>query len=250
MHDVQFHPVPGGQRIAYRHIAAHGPDTSANTTIVFLPGYMSDMQGGKATALFEWAGERGIGCLLLDYSGCGQSDGAFADGSLSLWRDEVLSLIGALRLGKVMLVGSSMGGWLMLMIGLMLGSRLHSMVGIAPAPDFTDWGRSPEDKAALAKGDTLLDDNPYGPEPTPMYSKFWKDGQANRLLTGEIAIHCPVRLIHSQRDSDVPYDISLQLADRLCSDNVQVTLVKDGDHRLSRDSDITLLLGTAQALLG
>jgi pimeloyl-ACP methyl ester carboxylesterase len=210
---------------------------------------MSDMEGGKATALFDWAGAQGLGCLLLDYSGCGQSDGDFTNGSLSIWSDEVVSLIDAKGLDKAVVIGSSMGGWLMLMVGLKLGSRLAGMVGIASAPDFTDWGRSDADKALLEAGETVFDDNPYGPDPTPMHSKFWKDGQSNRLLGGEISIDCPVRLIHSQRDADVPHEISLRLAKQLRSDDVQVTLVKDGDHRLSRDSDIKLLLSQVANLL-
>lgn len=245
MNDVQFHETATGQRIAYRYRAS----SKSAPTLVFLPGYLSDMDGGKATALFHWAETQNAGCLLLDYSGCGQSDGDFADGSLSNWRDEVLSLIDAKGLANVLVIGSSMGGWLMLMVGLTLGRRLAGIVGIASAPDFTDWGRSDADKALLEAGETVFDDNPYGPEPTPMHAKFWNDGQANRLLGSEITIDCPVRLIHSQRDADVPHGISLQLAQQLRSDDVQVTLVKDGDHRLSRDSDIKLLLSQVGNLL-
>ncbi|WP_209348969.1 alpha/beta hydrolase [Pontixanthobacter sp. CEM42] len=249
MTSVQFFQVPigeqPGEHIAFRHLdhASHKP------TLVFLPGYMSDMDGGKATALLEWAAQQSIGCLLLDYSGCGQSCGDFADGTLSKWRDEVLALIQARGIDNVVLIGSSMGGWLMLMIALALGPRLSGIVGIASAPDFTDWGRSDADKEKLDAGETIFDDNPYGPEPTPMYAEFWKDGQANRLLTSEIAIDCPVRLLHGERDTDVPHRISLEIAKRLRSDDVQVTLIKDGDHRLSRDSDITLMLSQVQNLL-
>ncbi|MXO91548.1 alpha/beta hydrolase [Pontixanthobacter aquaemixtae] len=246
MNDVQFHQTAAGNRIAFRH----HPGSTDNPTIVFLPGYMSDMEGGKATALFDWARSQGAGCVLLDYSGCGQSEGDFADGNLSIWRDEVLSLIEALNLERVLLIGSSMGGWLMLLAGLALGPRLAGLVGIASAPDFTEWGRTEGDKATLAAGETVFDDNPYGPEPTPMHAKFWSDGQANLLLGSEIAIDCPARLIHSQQDADVPYETSLRLAQRLRSDDVQVTLVKDGDHRLSRDSDIKLLLSQVTNLLG
>ena len=243
MSDVQFHAMPDGLRIAYRFNAGSGP------TIVFLPGYMSDMDGGKATALFEWAKGRGQACLLLDYSGCGRSDGDFADGTLSKWRDEVLALIEAKVDGPVVLVGSSMGGWLNLMVGLGLGKRLAGLVGIASAPDFTEWGRSEADKAQLAAGETVFDDNPYGPEPTPMHAGFWADGQANLLLGGNIPITCPVRLLHGQNDADVPWDISMRLADALQSEDVVVTLVKDGDHRLSREQDIARLLAIVEELL-
>ena len=206
------------------------------------------MAGGKATAQFEWAQAEGRACLLLDYSGCGESPGEFADGTLSRWRDEALALIAAHGDGPVILVGSSMGGWLMLLVGLELGERLAGMVGIAAAPDFTDWGLDATQKAALARDETVLEENPYGPEPTPTHPGFWRDGQAHLLLGGEIALDCPVRLLHGQRDSDVPFDVSLRLARHLRSEDVQVTLIKDGDHRLSRESDIALLLRTVATL--
>lgn len=135
-----------------------------------------------------------------------------------------------------------MGGWLMLLVGKALGARLAGLVGIAAAPDFTEWGRSASDKVRLDAGETLFDPNPYGPEPTPLHPGFFADGQANRLLDAEIPLDCPVRLLHGQRDPDVPWEISLRLAEALRSDDVQVTFVKDGDHRLSRDTDIALLL--------
>ena len=243
MNDIQFHAMPDGRRIAFRHTPGNGP------TLVFLPGYMSDMDGGKATALYEWAKLRGHGCLLLDYSGCGRSDGDFADGTLSRWRDEVVALIEARVQDRFVVIGSSMGGWLMLLVGLALGERLAGIVGIASAPDFTDWGRDAAEKARLQAGETVFDQNPYGPEPTPMHGAFWADGQAQRQLTGTIAIDVPVRLLHGQRDADVPWEISSRLAAALRSDDVQVTYIKDGDHRLSRPQDIALLLRTIGGLL-
>lgn len=236
MQDHRFYTMPDGRRIAYRQASGEGP------AIVFLPGYMSDMAGGKATALMDWARANGRACLLLDYSGCGESDGDFADGTLSRWHEEVIALIDELVTGPVIVVGSSMGGWLNLLVAETLGHRLAGLVGIASAPDFTEWGRSDADKAALAAGQTVYDDNPYGPDPTPMHPGFFADGQANRRLNSTIAIDAPVRLLHGQKDADVPWKVSLQLAEALRSDDVQVTLVKDGDHRLSRDQDIALLL--------
>ncbi len=239
MSDIQFHTVANGRNIAFRHTKGAGP------TLVFLPGYMSDMDGGKATAMFAHSADRGRACLLLDYSGCGQSEGDFADGTLSRWRDEVLALIEAHVEGAVLLIGSSMGGWLMLLVGEALGERLVGMIGIAAAPDFTTWGYDEEQRAKMAAGETIYEDNPYGPEPTPTHAGFYADGEASKRLDGqEIAITCPVRLLHGQNDADVPWELSLKLAAALRSDNIQVTLVKDGDHRLSRDEDIALL--TAQ----
>jgi pimeloyl-ACP methyl ester carboxylesterase len=245
MIEPRFHLMPDGRRIAYRCAAGRGP------TLVFLPGYMSDMAGGKACAVFDWAIARGRACLLLDFSGCGESGGDFADGTLSRWREEVTALIAACCPGPVIFVGSSMGGWLMLLCALALpAERCAGLVGIAAAPDFTDWGRSESDKARLAAGEIVYEPNPYGPHPTPTHPGFWADGQARLLLGAPIALDCPVRLLHGQADPDVPWRVSLQLAERLRSADVQVTLIKDGDHRLSRDEDIALLLRTVAALAG
>ena len=242
MADTRFHAMPDGRRIAFRHASGSGP------TVVFLPGYRSDMAGGKATALMAWAEAHGRACLLIDYSGCGESSGDFADGTLGRWQDEAAALLAGHVAGRVVLVGSSMGGWLAVLLGRALGPRLAGVVGIAAAPDFTEWGFSEGEKQRLAAGETLLEDNPYGPEPTPTHPGFWADGQARRVLGGEIAIDAPVRLLHGQDDADVPPEISLRLARGLRSQDVQVTLVKGGDHRLSRDGDIALLLRSVAAL--
>lgn len=235
MSETRFHEMPDGRRIAFRHTRGTG------LTLVFLPGYMSDMAGGKATALFDEAQARGHGCLLLDYSGCGQSSGDFAEGCLSKWRDEVLALVAAHVEGPILLVGSSMGGWLMLLVAEQLGDQLGGMIGIAAAPDFTRWGYSKAQRAALAAGEIVYEDNPYGPEPTPTHPGFFADAEQQVRLDRSIAIDCRVCLLHGQRDADVPWQTSIRLAEALRSDAVQVTLVKDGDHRLSRDCDIALL---------
>ena len=244
---THFHAMPDGRRIAFRLTRGARGDAPA---IVFLPGYMSDMAGSKATALFDWAQANGHSCLLLDYSGCGQSDGDFADGTLSRWRDEALALIEAKLNGRVVLVGSSMGGWLMLLVALELGDRLAGMVGIASAPDFTEWGITDAQRAQLMRGETVLEDNPYGPEPTPTYARFWEDAQAHRLLGAPIALTCPVTLLQGQADAEVPWKISLQLAECLESPDVVVQLSKAGDHRLSRPEDIERLLAALARHLG
>ncbi|WP_120076124.1 alpha/beta hydrolase [Aurantiacibacter odishensis] len=239
---MQFHEV-GGQSIAYRHNPGSGP------AVVFLPGYMSDMAGGKATALFDWCAANGRECLLLDYSGCGESSGNFADGTLSRWRDEVLALVQVkIASDKVIVIGSSMGGWLMLLVGTALGERLHALVGIAAAPDFSDWGFDEVQKSQLRAGVTIYEKNNYGYDPTPTHAKFWQDAEDNRLLHREVPVTAPVRLLHGQEDTDVPPETSLRLARALASEDVQVTLVKGGDHRLSRDGDIALLLRTVEIL--
>jgi pimeloyl-ACP methyl ester carboxylesterase len=235
MSEVMHHTLYDGRRIAFRYTHGSGP------CLVFLPGYMSDMAGGKATALFAEAKEKGRACLLLDYSGCGQSGGDFAAGTLSRWRDEVLALVASYVSGPVVLAGSSMGGWLMLLVAEHLRHRLAGLIGIAPAPDFTRWGYSEEQRAQLAAGETIYEPNPYGPEPTPTYARFFADAECHLRLERQIDITCPVRLIHGKQDADVPWEISLRLKAALRSDDVQVTLVEDGDHRLSRESDIALL---------
>jgi pimeloyl-ACP methyl ester carboxylesterase len=235
--------LPDGRCIAYRHHCGTGP------TIVFLPGYKSDMAGSKAQAVWHWAQASGRGCLVFDYTGCGQSGGQFADGTLSRWRDEALMLIDHCGIGRVVLVGSSMGGWLMLLLAKALGERATGLVGIAAAPDFTDWGYGDADKSALVAGRVVLEDNPYGPEPTPTYPGFWADAQGKLCLTGPIGFSGPVRLLHGQADRDVPWDIALRLGEALCSADVQINLIKDGDHRLSRAGDIALLLATIAGII-
>ena len=179
---------------------------------------------------------------------CGESEGQFAHGTLTRWRDEVTALVAALCGPEVVLIGSSMGGWLMLLAALELGDTVHALVGIAAAPDFTEWGYSAPQKEQLARGAVIYEANAYGPEPSPTYPDFWNDGQANRMLEDQIPLDCPVRLIHGQADADVPWETSLRLAAALRSADVQVTLVKDGDHRLSRSCDIALLLSTLEHL--
>jgi pimeloyl-ACP methyl ester carboxylesterase len=231
-----------GVKIAFEQLRGKGP------TLVFLPGYMSDMTGTKALALEAWAVKRGRAMLRLDYSGCGASGGRFEDGTLDIWRDDVLTVIGLLVRGPVVLVGSSMGGWLMLLVARALGDQVKGMVGIAAAPDFTDWGYTSEEKGLLERHGRIDQPSDYG-EPMATYAAFWRSGKANRQLTADIPITCPVRLLHGQCDADVPWDISMQLAARLRSDDVQVTLIKDGDHRLSREQDVVLLIATVAALL-
>lgn len=232
-----------GCRIAVRFTPGEGP------TLVFLPGYMSDMGGSKAEALFDWAQTQGRAYLLLDYSGCGASSGDFAEGTLGRWRDEVLAVIAARVPGPVVLVGSSMGGWLMVLVALALApDKVAGLVGIAAAPDFTEWGFDAAEKAGLTAGRTIYRSNAYGPDATPTHAAFWQDGQTRLLLDSTIALDCPVRLLHGQADPDVPWEVSLRLARALRSAQVQVTLVKDGDHRLSRAEDLAVLIATVAGL--
>ena len=225
-----------GNALAYTHVPGTGP------TIAFLPGYASDMSGSKAVAIDAWARETGRACLRFDYAGCGTSGGAFADQTLESWRDDALAVIDAATTGPVILVGSSMGGWIMLLAALARRERVIAMVGIAAAPDFTHWGFTPEQKAVIQAEGRLEEPSIYSPEPTVTTRAFWESGEANRLLDAPIDIPVPTRLIHGQCDPDVPWEHSLKLAGLLRSDDVQTILVKDGDHRLSRPQDIALFL--------
>jgi pimeloyl-ACP methyl ester carboxylesterase len=240
----QFHTRADGVRLAYRHLPGKSP------TIVFLPGYKSDMQGGKAQALASWAKHDGRAMLRLDYSGCGESEGRFEDGTLDVWRDDVLAVVQHVVTGPIILVGSSMGGWLMLLVARALGEDVKSLVGIAAAPDFTEWDFDDAEKAQIATHGRIERPSDYGYEPMVITKGFWRSGQANLQLVDALDIGCPVRLIHGQRDADVPWEISVRLAQQLRSSDVQTILIKDGDHRLSRDQDIALLIETLAKLIG
>ncbi|MBB4154330.1 pimeloyl-ACP methyl ester carboxylesterase [Sphingomonas jinjuensis] len=229
--------------LAYRHTAGTGP------TIMFLPGYASDMNGTKALALEAWAQRRGHAFLRFDYAGCGESQGDFADQTLAGWRDDVLAMIDQVAAGPVVLVGSSMGGWLMLLAALARPDRVRGLVGIAPAPDFTDWGFTLDEKMKMLNEGKLLRANPYGAEPTVYTARFFQSGEANRLMFGEIGYDGPVRLVQGQCDPDVPWIRAARLAELLRSADVQTWLVKDGDHRLSRDADVALIVRAVEDVL-
>ena len=240
-------PAKERPRLAYHHTPGTGP------TLVFLSGYASDMNGTKAVTLEAWAKSEGRAFLRFDYGGCGQSEGAFEDQTLVDWRDDVLAMIDALVEDGVengaILVGSSMGGWLMLLVAKLRPDLVKGLVGIAPAPDFTDWGFTTDEKMALLSTGRIERKNPYGPEPTVYTRAFWSSGEANRLMFGEIAFDGPVRLVQGQRDPDVPWHRTARLAELLRSADVQTWLVKDGDHRLSRDSDISLIIRAVEDVI-
>ncbi len=234
-----------GAALAYRFQPGAGP------LVVFLPGYMSDMSGTKALALADWARPRGQAMLRLDYAGCGQSSGDFLAGSIGRWTDDVLALIDHVwPKGEVLLVGSSMGGWIALLAGMALKERLAGLVGIAAAPDFTVWGLTigEAERRQLEAQGFFTRPSDYG-APYRYSRAFIADAPARLLLDGQIGITAPVRLLQGQVDDAVPWRLALDIAARLAGDDVQVRLVKDGDHRLSRDQDISMLLATVEELL-
>lgn len=235
--------VPPRPRLAYRHLPGQAP------TVVFLPGYASAMDGTKALALEAWARRAGQAYLRFDYAGCGESKGAFEEQTLADWRDDALAMIDGAVAGPAVLVGSSLGGWLMLLAARARPERIIGLVGIAPAPDFTDWGFSTEEKMHLLQHGRLERANPYGPAPTVYTRAFWSSGEANRLMFGEIGFDGPVRLLQGMRDAEVPWHRTARLAELIRSADVQCWLVKDGDHRLSRASDLALLVRAVEEVI-
>ncbi|HEX5258145.1 MAG TPA: alpha/beta hydrolase [Sphingomicrobium sp.] len=233
----------GGRSIAYRLRPGNVP------TIVFLPGYASDMEGAKALAVDAFAEDRGLAMLRLDYSGTGSSGGRFADGTLALWLEEALAAVDRLTDGPLILVGSSMGGWIALHLALLRPERVRALVGIAAAPDFTDWGFPADRRAALERDSKIEEPNPYAPEPQLFTHTFWESGQHLRLLDDEIAIDAPVRLLHGEADREVPLDIAFRLMRALRSSDVQLNVLKGGGHRLSEPHEIRAILRTVEAVL-
>jgi pimeloyl-ACP methyl ester carboxylesterase len=232
-----------GRRIAYRLRVGSSP------TILFLPGYASDMEGTKAVALDAFAEERGISMLRLDYSGTGSSGGRFEDGTLALWLEEALAALDRLTNVPVILAGSSMGGWIALHLALLRPEQVQALVGLAAAPDFTEWGFSAGQKARLQRDGRIEEQNPYGPEPFVTTGAFWESGQRLLLLGGEIPIDCPVRLLHGEVDREVPLEIAFRLMRGLRSSDVQLNVLKGGGHRLSEPHEIRAILRTVDVLL-
>ena len=230
---------PGdGRRIAYRYREPN----AGSPTILFLPGYASDMEGTKAQSIDAFCATRGLGCLRLDYSGTGSSGGDFADGTLTRWLEEVLGAIDMLTEGPLIIAGSSMGGWLALHAAMKRKGRVQALLGIAAAPDFTDWGLSVEDKEKLNLDGRLEKPNPYGPEPSVTYLAFAVSGEAHRLLYSPIDLTIPIRLVHGELDEDVPMGVPIKLLGDLRSSDVQLRLIKGAGHRLSEPHEIHAIL--------
>lgn len=230
--------IRDGATIAFRRTAGDGPG------VVFLGGYKSDMTGTKAMALEAHCRARGRAFVRFDYQGHGASSGRFEDGTIGLWAGDAVEVLDRLTEGPQILVGSSMGGWLMLLAALARKERIAGLVGIAAAPDFTEdliWaGLDEAARARLEAEGAIREPSEYG-EPYVYTRALVEDGRRHLLLRGKIPLGCPARLLHGMRDPDVPWRTSLRLAEALAGDDVRVTLVKDGDHRLSRDRDLALL---------
>lgn len=235
-----------GVALAWDKIEGAGP------TIVFLPGFRSDMTGDKATGLAAFAASRGQAILRFDYSGHGASGGDFLDGTIGRWAADALVVIDRLTTGDLILVGSSMGGWIALLTAIARPDRVKALVGIAAAPDFTErlmWeSMAPAERERLMAEGVLYVPSQYG-TPTPITKRLIEDGRNHLVLTGQIPFSGSVRLLHGQADPDVPWELALRIAEGIATDDVEVMLVKDGDHRLSRPRDLALLYQTVGALL-
>jgi pimeloyl-ACP methyl ester carboxylesterase len=236
-----------GRSLAYHRTAGRTPG------VVFLGGYASDMTGTKATALETHVRDRGHAFLRFDYRGHGQSSGRFEDGTIGRWRDDAVAAFDALTEGPQVLVGSSMGGWIALLLALVRPERVAGLIGIAAAPDFTEdlmWAEFDATQRATLERDRILRmPSDYSDEPSIVTMDLIEDGRSHLLLRAPIPIRVPVRLLQGMRDPDVPYRHALTLADRLEGDDVQIRLIKDGDHRLSTERDLAILTETVDALL-
>lgn len=235
---------PDGSRLAWRKVEGEGP------TVVWLGGFHSDMTGTKAQALAEWAEAAGRAYVRFDYFGHGASSGDFAAGTITRWRDDALAALEELTAGPVVLVGSSMGGWIACLVALAANARVKSMVLIAPAPDFTEAlmkpGIPPEGLAMMERDGVWLRPSQYG-DPYPIARALLEDGARWSILGGEpIPIEAPVRILQGGEDPDVPWRHALELANSLKGPDVVFTLVREGDHRLSRPQDIARILAAVE----
>ncbi|HTG64185.1 MAG TPA: alpha/beta hydrolase [Sphingomicrobium sp.] len=236
--DLAYFDPGDNRRIAYRY----REPKAGSPTVLFLPGYASDMEGTKAESIDAFCATRGLGCLRMDYSGTGSSAGEFADGTLDRWLEEVLAAIDMLTDGPLIVAGSSMGGWIAIHAALRRKDRVQALLGIAAAPDFTEWGFTVEEKETLNADGKLERLNPYGPEPSVTYLGFAASGAAHRLLYSPIDLTIPIRLVHGELDEEVTVGVPIKLLADLRSSDVQLRLIKGAGHRLSEPHEIHAIL--------
>jgi len=221
--------------------------------VVFLGGFRSNMEGTKARWVEEWARARGYACLRFDYSGHGASSGAFEEGCIGDWAEDAVEAVEALTEGRQVLVGSSMGGWIALLLARRFPGRVAGLLGIAAAPDFTEaiWeAASPEQREAILRDGVAYAPSEYADEPTPITSRLIEEGRSHLLLDSEIRLDCKVRLLHGLADADVPPSTGLRLIEAIEGEDVRLTLVKGVDHRFSTERDLALIGRELEELLG
>ena len=240
-----FLHCPDGSSLAWRKLEGTGP------TVVWLGGFRSDMSGTKAQALADWAQQTGRAFVRFDYFGHGESTGDFVDGTISRWRDDSLAVIDELTSGQLILVGSSMGGWLSCLATLVRPDRVKALLLIAPAADFTSKLMAPEmteaDKADLESTGVWMRPSAYG-EPYPITKTLLDDGAKWSILPGPIPLNIPLWILQGGRDQDVPWRHALALSEAVVSEDAVFTLIRDGDHRLSRPQDIARMIATIEEL--
>ncbi|TQV83209.1 alpha/beta hydrolase [Denitrobaculum tricleocarpae] len=241
-----------GASIAYHKISSD-KSGSAQPGVVFLGGFMSDMTGSKALTLEEHCRGRGLDFLRFDYLGHGQSSGNFADGTIGRWAEDAVAVLDDLTDGPQILVGSSMGGWIMLLAALARREQIAGLIGIAAAPDFTEdlmWAEfTQEQRDQVLSTGRFEQPSEYGDDPYIITRALIEDGREHLLLRAPLPIRCPVRLLQGMRDDDVPWKTALRLTDALESEDVEVTLVKKGDHRLSEPEDLARLMRVLDELV-
>jgi pimeloyl-ACP methyl ester carboxylesterase len=235
--------LSNGRRLAFQRVSGERPG------VLFCGGYTSDMTG---TALEAFCRAQGRAFTRFDYSGHGASSGDFADGTIGLWAEDALAIVDRATAGPLLVVGSSMGGWIMLLVALARPERIAGLIGVAAAPDFTmDLllpQATPEQRRALADQGHWMQPSAYGGDPYPVTRRFIEEAAEHLVLRAPLPIRCPVHLLHGQRDPDVPWQTALRLAERLQSDDVTVELIKAGDHRLSSPPDLARITTAVERL--
>lgn len=239
---------PSGYALAYEHI----PAQSGQATFLWLGGFRSDMQGSKATALAQWAKETGFGFIRFDYSGHGDSEGDFTKLSVTEWRLDALFILKQFASAEPLhIIGSSMGGWIALLLVREAKEKIASLTLIAPAPDFTFrlmWPNlSDEKKATLERGETIYDETHYD-DPLPLTPYLFEQGKKWPVLDAPITFSEPVRILQGMRDASVPWKHAQQLVEHISSNDIHYTLIKDGDHSLSRPQDLAQIFAACEAM--
>lgn len=240
--------TPQGRSIAYVRTPGQGPG------VVFLGGFMSDMTGTKAQFLQDWAQMQGRAFLRFDYSGHGQSSGAFEDGCIGDWAEDALAVINTLTEGPQVLVGSSMGGWISLLVAKAIPERIAGMVGIAPAPDFTEdsmWsGFDEAQRAALMRDGQITVPSDYSPDGYPITRRLIEDGRRHLVLRAPLSLPFPLRILQGTADTDVPPSVALRLMDHADCPDLRLTLVKGADHRFSTPDCLAMIAASVENVSG
>jgi len=236
---------PDGSLLAYHQISGRNPG------VLFLGGFMSDMMGTKALYLEELCQRLGLSFVRFDYFGHGLSSGKFEEGTIGRWLEDALFVLDKLTEGSQILVGSSMGGWLMILVAQLRAKRIKGLVGIACAPDFIeDFMRlTPEQHLSFEKEGICYIPSQYGDRPYTITKKLVEEGLRHRVLQSPIFIDCPIRFLHGMNDTDVIWQKSVLLSELITSQDVRVTLIKEGDHRLSTPDNLKLLAENIQSIL-